>query len=210
FVNGIAWQDGYELNLYGPVQELMVTLIRSQTLSAGSGKVQGRMLADHPDEPYILLLKDQASKKVMKWAVSGPDQSFSFDELPFGRYLLTAEKPSQSVSRSFDLTENQPIVSDIELNPSLVLGQSDAFSNELGIHPTIIEDYVYLKNEAYAGHDFSVKLRSITGQLVMTEDLRLEAGQTAKLALPVLERGIYFIKMVNVEGHLKVAKLIKR
>ncbi|MEM7549782.1 MAG: hypothetical protein AAF363_08910 [Bacteroidota bacterium] len=209
FVNGVGWQDAYTLDLFGSAEEVKITLIRSQSLSSGQGRIQGRVITNEPAEPFVILLKDRASRNTVKWTISGTSHSFDFNQLPFGEYLLTVEKPSQSFSRSIDLTENQANISGIELNPNVILSSEEEFSEKLAVYPTFIEDHVFLNNQTFTRLDLTLELRSMTGDLVMSEVLELNAGETTELALPNIDDGIYFMRTTNKEGHSTVTKLIK-
>ena len=122
FVNGVSWEDAYTLNLYGSAEGLKITLIRSESLSSGQGGITARMDAAAFDSE-VVLLTDRASKKTLKWTVSHQNQ-FAFDQLPFGAYQVTLEKPSSSYSFNVDLTESQPNV-EIDLNLNKILSTDD-------------------------------------------------------------------------------------
>ncbi len=209
FVNGVGWQDAYKLDLTGSAEDVKITLIRSQTLSSGQGQVQGRVVSTETEGPFVILLKDRTSRRTVKWTVSDEAHSFSFDQLPFGQYQLTVEKPSRSFSQNVDLTESQSRVSDIELRTDVVLGRNEALSGKLNIYPTMVEDRVFLSNNAPTGGNMTVELRSISGKLLMNQQLVINAGETAELSLPPLKKGIYFIRVVDNEGYSSLTKLIR-
>ncbi|MEM7109744.1 MAG: PKD domain-containing protein, partial [Bacteroidota bacterium] len=209
FVNGVGWQDAYELELSGSAEEVEITLIRSQALSAGQGQLQGRVAADELDLPFVLLLKDRSSGRTVKWAVSEEEHRFNFDQLPFGQYKITVERPSMSFSKNFDLNENQSTINNIELRTDAVLGQEEVFSGGLHIYPTKVEDHVFLRNQTHAGGDTRVDLQSISGKRLMSEHIIIEARETVEITLPRLEAGVYLMRVIDHEGKTSVTKLIK-
>ncbi|MEM9855865.1 MAG: T9SS type A sorting domain-containing protein [Bacteroidota bacterium] len=209
FVNGVGWQDAYKLDLTGSAEEVKITLIRSQALSAGQGQLQGRVVSDEMKEPVVILLKDRISGRTVKWTVSGEEHAFNFDQLPFGKYTLTVEKPSQSFSRQVDLNEDLSNLTNIVLKADEILGRDEALGGGLSVYPTQIEDKVFLSNQGYTGGDTSVELRSISGKLLMSQRLEIKARETIELTLPILGQGMYLMRIIDNEGKISVTKLIK-
>ncbi|WP_109830093.1 T9SS type A sorting domain-containing protein [Reichenbachiella versicolor] len=214
FVNGIGWQDAYEIDLTGSAEDIKITLIRSQNEIEGQGKLAGRIiltdLTNINDTEAVVILKDRQSQRAVKWTVSNQDHDFSFDELPFGSYQVTLEMPSHSVTKNFDITESQQSIEDIQLKPSDVLGVDETILTTMEVYPTVITDRLFISNSGYAGEQFELELVNILGNTTLKEKLRLNRQETVSLPLPAMEPGVYFLKTKNQEGKAVTIKLIKQ
>ncbi|WP_185154467.1 PKD domain-containing protein [Fulvivirga sp. M361] len=215
FVNGIAWQDAYTLDLTGAAEEVDITLIRSQSLSRqGQGVLQGRVTIEGDPAPqndaYVVLLKDATSSRAIEWTMSSNDESFQFDQLPFGKYHLTLERPSMTVQQTYVLSESNPDVRDIELGNGRITSLEDELVPEAyAIYPTIVEDRVNVRSTGGTG-EVIIQLRSATGKAFFTTNSTLLEGEVKELILPVgMPDGLYFLGIQDKNGNIKVHKLIK-
>ncbi|UII27400.1 PKD domain-containing protein [Fulvivirga maritima] len=211
FVNGMAYEDAYSINLNEPAVNVNITLIKSYSLSSsGDGSVAGRIsLSDDSNDPYVVLLKDQSAQKVIKWTMSN-DKNFSFETLPYGTYQVTVEKPSKSVSKSFELTATSPNINNLELGSNLVSGVDDQLTlSSIGVYPTQIDNKVIIANKGYEEKALTVHVRSATGDHFIIQSIDIGAGSTYELPLPGLPSGLYLIQLNDENGKSGTFKVIK-
>ncbi|MEL6558646.1 MAG: PKD-like domain-containing protein [Bacteroidota bacterium] len=211
FVNGISWFDAYHLDLEHPVEEVKITLIRSEELNAtGQGALRGSIAAGEEIVPNIVLLKDQASGKVMRWTVTDANHGFSFDGLPYGRYKVTAEKPGVSFSQSFELTEARPEILDFEMNPGVVSDVRDLLNlSTLNVYPTKFNDEIHLENKGYTSENLLIELVSTSGKQVMSQQITLGVAESKTIKIYDTNRGLLIMKVRNEKGKVLTKRLIK-
>lgn len=213
FVNGMAWEDAYELELTGSAEDVEITLIRSYQLSqAGEGTISGTvdMSTLDSDEDVILLLKDYTSQNVFKWDVKQNDETFSFEDLPYGKYLITLERPSKSVSQSVEVTANEPDI-DVVFKENSVTGLDDDLEAlSLAVYPTQVDDYVSIVNNSSKREVLKVDIRSVMGNSVWSNDLNIEAGESREISLQGITSGLLIMYMENEDGAYRAVKLLKK
>ena len=211
FVNGISWIDAYHLDLKNPVEDVKITLIRSEELNAsGLGALSGRISNGDETTPDIVLLKDQVSGKVIKWTITDENHGFSFDQLPYGSYKVTAEKPGTSFSQSFELTELRPEILDIEMNPGVVSEVKDLMElTTLNVYPTKFSNEIYLENNGYSNEDLSIELITTSGKRVVSQQISLGVAEKRTIKTFDANRGLLIMKVRSESGKVLTKRLIK-
>ncbi|UII21387.1 PKD domain-containing protein [Fulvivirga ligni] len=210
FVNGISWRDADAINLTGAAEDIKITLIRSYQLSSpGAGSATGRLVdAEQESGDYVVILKDANANKILGWDLTNSGRDFHFGQLPFGKYRVVLERPSSSMSQTFELTAENPNVTDIELGPNLVSGVESQL-NGVNVYPTEIKTHITLENRSYENKELSVKLRAITGTDFVNESVQIAPGETLEMKVSELPTGMYILFMSDQNGESKSYKLIK-
>ncbi|MBL3656308.1 PKD domain-containing protein [Fulvivirga sediminis] len=208
FVNGINWRDAYTLNLTGAIEEVKITLIKSYQLSSpGAGTVSGHLI-EAEDDDYVVILKDGNSNKTLGWDITNNGRDFHFGQLPFGKYRVILERPSASMSQTFELTAENPDARGIELGPNMVAGVESQL-NGISVYPTELKRHITLENKSYENKDLSVELKAITGRNFISTSVNMTAGEALKMEVPQLPSGIYMLQLTDQNGEVKIYKLIK-
>ena len=212
FVNGISWRDAYHLELENSAVDVKITLIRAEALNLeGDGRLQGRIANAAEDlQPTVILLQDLISKRVLQWTVSDHDHGFEFDELPFGRYQITMEKPGDSFVKAFELTENTPEILDFEMNPGVVSSTEEELSGVLlKVFPTRVQQQLQIQNTSYRNESLRVEILSTTGKRVLLNQIELGAAEQKPLDLAGIQSGLFFIRIQDESGRVMIKRLIK-
>ena len=210
FVNGISWRDAYAINLTGAAEDIKITLIRSYQLSSpGAGSATGRLVdGEEESGDYVVILKDANANKILGWDLTNNGKDFHFGQLPFGKYNVVLERPSSSMSQTFELTAENPNITDIELGPNLVSGVESQL-NGISVYPTELKTHITLENRSYENKDLSVQLKSVTGTDFINQAVQIAPGETLEMKVPELPTGMYILFMSDQNDETKTYKLIK-
>ena len=138
------------------------------------------------------------------------NHEFSFDQLPYGRYKVTAEKPGASFSQSFELTEDRPEILDFEMNPGVVSKIKDLSNlNSLRVYPTKFTNEIHLENKGYTSENLLIELITTSGKQVMCQRISLGVSESKSIKVYDENRGILIMRVQNENGQVLTKRLIK-
>ncbi|MGB3464922.1 MAG: T9SS type A sorting domain-containing protein, partial [Cyclobacteriaceae bacterium] len=211
FVNGISWADAYHLDLRDSVEDIKITLIRSESLNvSGNGLLRGKILDNEQIKTPVVLLKDAVSQRVLRWTLADNNNEFNFEQLPYGSYQVTIEVPGSSFSRSFELTESRNSILDFEMEPGVV--SSNEITPQLAsvaVYPTRFAGEINLRNDGYSTENLEVEIINLAGKVVLQQKISLQSAQTSSLSVNESNPGILILKIINEKGEVMTKRLIR-
>ena len=171
-----------------------------------------------PAANHVVLLMNQSLTKIVGWALSQEDGSFTFQNLPYGEYKLWGEKAGyeNKITSTISLTPENKEVDNIEL---IVDQKNKRISVKTGsvefitgsVYPNPARDYIYISAKDYRLNE-TVKVEIVTAKGSIIRSIMLNNnndGSFGPIDISKLEKGLYFILITSKSGSTKNIKLTK-
>jgi parallel beta-helix repeat protein len=226
YVSQLTWNDAYLLPLYANTFDLDIYLESRQfSLPSGVGSISGICTIGGGDDvipsadvqSLTILLLDENGAKILGYTASSADGTFSFTDLPFGEYILKAEKSGyESISSPvIQVTPSFPDISGVQV--SLIPNKiTIAFDNtpalglsELIVFPNPVNDLLHVLmpgGEAVTSYAIS---DAAGRQLPCYSDYAVTGNKTYfELNIKELEKG-YYTLIINEKGSVHYCRFLK-
>ena len=214
YVGQITWKEAYLLPLFANTFDLDIHLVqRDFILPAGDGSISGTCyksgggsIIQSGEQNLTVLLLDAKGSKTVGYINPSADGTFVFPNLPYGEYILQAEKAGFGSERTplIQLTPLQPDISGVQIYLSQEK-QTIAIqlpfkreSSELNIYPNPANDLLHVtlpENAAITGFSIS----DATGRILQGfSDIPSDNNTTCfDLDIKKLVNGYYLLNAYN-------------
>lgn len=142
-------------------------------------------------------------------------ESFSFESLPLGTYLLYAEATSYFCTPVYiTLDENNPVSENIQIvltneNVSAVDPDRTRPAFRVDVSPNPFSDNMNLTIVTYKDINFDISLYDVTGHLTIQESIECTTGKNSiSVNTQKLVKGLYFLSISEVSGNGAITKKI--
>ena len=205
FFNEILWQNAASVQLHENTYDVDLFMPEYSSLpAAGICRLRG-LCRIEPDEEVCsnvdVFLYDRSLQHIVGWQTVSEDGSFLFENLPYGNYVIMAQKTGFSgiPSEVFSLTAEDPDASGLEI--WLTSDKKLSFKNipaadeaEFSLYPNPTSGIIHLTTKLTADES-SFRLFGSDGSAVSKEKFRIEAGEKGYfLDFTQLASGIYILK----------------
>lgn len=226
-VNKNYWKEAHQLPLTANTYDLDIRLhIQAYPLAAGVGKISGRFITSaqglleeniycanwfdsigseeincQDGVPNMtILLYNKSGTTLLDYTLTDASGSFSFNSLPFGDYILSAEKAGFKTIPSpiLTLSPQNPYIEDI--NITMEIGWIKILTNTyfgdavlLEVFPNPAREIINLFVKQEAGESYEIEIHNIYNQLIISKQGsgRDEQG-LFKIYVSQLKTGVYF------------------
>jgi parallel beta-helix repeat protein len=229
YVNRSHWKDAYQLDLQANTFDLDLRLAtRMNQLPAGVGRISGHFInplqaipdqdiycSDWFGEPDLdllncqdglsnvtILLLSKSGNKILSHKLSDASGNFLFDHLPFGDYIIDAEKAGYytTLSPVLTLSPQNPEIDDviITIEPELIninAGLQLKFAEKVEVFPNPAGPEIHLPVFHGLDEACTVEIRNVYSQQVIFKQFPMSAitGKSVlRLEVNHLSAGIYF------------------
>jgi parallel beta-helix repeat protein len=226
-VNKQYWKDAYQLPLTANTYDLDIKLpVQAYPLSNGVGKISGHFsqLAEGILEENIycanwfevngveelycqdgvsnmtVLLYNKSGTTLLDYTLTNAFGNFSFNKLPFGDYLISAEKAGFTTipSPGLNLSPQNPNISNIAIlmGPGWITIQSNTLLKDavlIDVFPNPAGDLLNLTFEPEPEKPYDIEIRNIYNALIIhTQSSGSVEKGFCQLSVSHLKTGIYF------------------
>ncbi len=191
------WQNSYILPLYSNTYDVDLHLKKTDFLPQGTGSISGKFLYSplikagsgyftnwfSENQTIIpgtngipnvtVLLYNKGMNKIFKYTLTGINGNFTFQNLPFGDYIVNAEMAGYSSMHSgiITLSPQNPDVTDITLNVnknktiSVNYTGNNNLTKNINLYPNPFTDYIFIniKDTLIKKSSITVKIFDNTG-----------------------------------------------
>jgi len=226
YVNRRKWNDAYQLNLEANTYDLDLRLqTRQQILPAGMGKLSGHFVLPAQDilersvfcndwfgrddasnycaegvSNITILLFNKSGTHILAHALTDSKGHFLFDRLPYGDYLIDAEKPGYYTTPSpvLSLNPEHPEISDIiiTIEPQVIYITYQAKKHaQAQAFPNPADKWLSLKLSEPAGESYEIEIRNVLNQQMFylnKTHLSMPDSDFIRINIENLGSGIYF------------------
>ncbi len=139
--------------------------------------------------------------------VADENNSFHFDELPYGNYILKVEMLNLAENAtSVTLSPDMPEVNNLELNPYNTTGVSEITQQaELIVH-NLNENNVAVRISQSG--KYRISIFNLSGKLVLDKEINSDANTVNIIPVGSMPKGVYIIKAQSKTSSL-IAKFLK-
>jgi len=153
-----------------------------------------------------VFLYNSTGKKLLDYTLTDENGNFYFNGLPYGGYVLDAEKAGYETSVSSLITlspehkHETGVVIELTGNKKIGMHRTDEFlsGNRQQVYPNPASQFVYLPVLEQATETLKVDLYNLLGQLILQKEMAWDSksGQPyVKLPVSKLSPGVYFGRM---------------
>ncbi len=231
YVNKLDWQEAYRLPLLADTYHVELELQKAAVeLPEGYGRLSGRFIL--PDElnglqyycqPWFeeghasycdgglsnvsILLYNDTHEIPLASALTDANGRFYFEQLPFGRYFISAEIPGYEASMSslISLSPDKPERHDISLQIENdfkigVIVPDRKLPGRLQLYPNPAGDYIHLLPEHDTEDLLIITLYSLQGQPVKQwEFQQIDSSESLRLFVGGMASGSYLLQLRTTE-----------
>lgn len=229
YVNKQQWQQAYSLPLEANTYDLDIRLsTRSYLLPHGIGRISGHFIS--PTESLLeenvycadwfspsvnktlnciggvsnvsIMLFNKHESKLLDHTLTDASGHFSFSGLPFGDYIVNAEKAGyiSTPSSLLTLSPQNPEISDviIIMQPYLIkilLDPGKTPAQKIEVFPNPASSAIYLASIPQSGESITIEIRNIVGQRVVymkSSPDKISDQGLLRIDIDHLNAGIYF------------------
>ena len=222
--NSLVWNDAQAVLLTNEDNwECDITMLQPETMILGDGLVQGTISfggVENPGNPpaenvEILLLNN--NEECTSYLYSDQDGGYTFNELPYGNYIVHAEVPGkETIPAYITIDANNPTMNNLDL---IILSGQIVFSiKEIAsefvesinnIYPNPAREKAFLEVNMSKPSSIQVDILNYAGQMVYSRSDYLTQGtQRILLETQKLARGMYTILLTTQDNVQIVEKLI--
>jgi parallel beta-helix repeat protein len=223
------WEEAYLLDLHANTFDLDLYLqTRKHPLPSGVGSISGHFLA--PAENILaeniycadwfsaagsesvncqggvsnatILLFNKAGSKILAHNLTDASGNFAFNQLPFGDYVIDAEKAGYLTTPSPVLTisPQSPVINNIiiSIEPGLIkvaAGTLHKHYERIEVFPNPAADEINLGIDQDISGSFTVEVRNVYNQRLIFEQVNstgINNQEVLKLSVGHLRAGVYF------------------
>lgn len=245
YAHGSQWQQGYLMPVNKDVYDVDITLSKLDvTLPTGEGSINGNFVyegqpgidyplfnrnwfneigttfspsGDHyPAANHTVLLMNPEVTKVVGWALSGLDGSFSFSGLPYGAYRVWGEKAGyeSKLSPIIYITPDNPSIEGVELSADIQEKVIEASAppvllSEATIYPNPSSEYLNISAAGFES-EMTIQLQLIDQKGIIIKNSiagRNNAGSFGPVDLTNVKKGIYMCKITSSTGRTRTVKV---
>jgi hypothetical protein len=224
FPDRALWQQSQLLDLSDTIYDFNIHLIKKPVMQFGTGSISGHVaiigresasLQDMPPGVTVMLMSE--NYQPLKSVKAGAGGNFSFSNLPFGTYRLTADATGWFADIQLTtLHESNVSETDVDLHisESSTLDVEEAFPDlfpEPEVFPNPVKDVLNIRYHAPETREVSVTVTDISGKTVMREQLVTTKGtHLYRIPSATLAAGVYLLVISNDESpYPKVKKFVK-
>lgn len=213
------WSEAELLTFGSPENPYDIHLVPISGNAAGPAIISGTVIMENgkegPGENITILLMDM-EENPLDFAHSNETGAFLFEGLPFGSYKLKVEMPGiTSEVALVDLHEsNQSAALQFYVNSSSAyLDVSEYLGPITGIgmvYPNPVLSTASLEVNVTAAVEVQVQIIDQTGQVVSSGRSNLSpAEKQLELDTRALKAGLYYLRLIDDQGHSVARKFIK-
>jgi PKD repeat protein len=222
--NTLTWDDASTIKLDNEDNwECDIRMLQPETMVNGDGLIQGTITfggSDNPGNPpaenvEILLLDNDET--CMNYLYSNGNGEYSFEELPYGNYIVHAEMPGkETIPAHITIDANNPALNNLDL--IILSGQiifdieeisSDYVESIKSVYPNPARDMAFLELDISKPSYIRIDILNYAGQVVLSSNEYLSTGvQKVQLDTRTLARGMYAVVLTTQDNVQKVKKLV--
>jgi PKD repeat protein len=210
--NTLFWQNADQINLSGDIGNLNVTMMKKKNSGTGTCTVDGvvQFNAGAVAPNTLVLLTDAADQQPVASAWTDSAGLFSWNQLPFGSYLLQAEVPGLVSSViSFELSPQNTGMSGQDLFLSAISNTQNVRMEPVpDVYPNPAITHLTVKVPAPLRIS-RIIISSIEGKNIRSIPMNPSGDQQSILNVEDLPAGIYTLRVMTDQGSL-YRKFIKQ
>ena len=206
YVNKLHWENANLIDLNSNIGGLTLQMVSIRSRDKGAGKISGTINSSYEkstsNNSKVNSLLSGVSTQVDLYSPSGEilamcltdeNNSFSFDELPFGTYILKVELLNLADNAtSVTLSPDMPEVTNIELNPNNTTGISEIKQQAEIIVRNIDENNIAFRiNQSGKYH---ISIFNLSGRLIIDGNINVESNTDNIIPVSTLPKGVYILK----------------
>lgn len=220
FYSTELWSKAQRIVLNGNTYDVDIDLLEAATiLPSGSGSISGYCSTTDSTQictDLTILLCSPDLTRVFDFEYVRKGNNFSFSDLPFGRYVLVAEKAGFSRYQSgvITLSPDVPLVQEVEMLCStegfkFIVKQpaAETTSASFILYPNPATNVINLFNFPADG-PVSVSVFNLSGKLVSKDSYTITEGQT-RINISTLPKGMYILEIRGTDDLSVRSRFIK-
>jgi PKD repeat protein len=220
--DAITWSSAVMINVNQNVYTADINLVPMSQGVFGPGSISGSIVhggtlrANNPAEGIQVMLRNTQDEFV-GLAYTDENGIFEFSSLPHGTFTLMAEEVGLSMTpKDFVLSEDQEVIDDISMimtqdeiyfGPSNIESLGDVTISD--IYPNPVNDILKLDIGIQNPTVVSYRIVNQMGQLMQSEQIRLETNQTIELNTSSFNSGVYFVEIITEENFRLARRFVK-
>lgn len=208
--NTLFWEKADEINLNNTSWEYNIKLAKGYDLSVGNGAISGnvryvnsgRSMIDYSAKGVNIYLIDQ-DERYLTCHYSDNSGDFWFNQIGLETYWLYPEITGITAERIMvELTTEQPVVNDIEINIlsssiSYIFGENGIENQIIGIpYPNPVSNEFTLPINNTTSKSISFEIYDSYGRLIEAGNIDHLIGDGINISTTNLNNGVYFIRTI--------------
>ena len=206
YVNKLHWEDANLIDLNSNIGGLSLKMVSIRSRDKGTGKISGTIIGSAEKSTSngsnVNSLLSGISTQVDLYSPSGEilamcmtdnNNNFSFDELPFGTYVLKIELLNLTDNATtVTLSPDMPEVNNIQLHPENTTGISEIKQQAELIIRNIDENNIAFRiNQSGKYH---ISIVSLSGRIIKGGNITVESNTDNIISVGSIPKGIYILK----------------
>lgn len=212
FFKKLSWDNAEVVDLQNNTYDIDLVFNKIyNNFGTGSGIIRGNVVGELCDSSYIFLT-DTALNVVFAYKAS-LDNTFMFEDLPFGNYFIHVETPKIGSVKSgvITITPQKPVIENVKIfcegKKTRIYYQENKTDNDdeltsTKIYPNPCNDILYVENSKNIKS--FITITDISGRTLITN--RIWENSKTSINLQNLSKGIYIINLYTenqqIERHL--------
>lgn len=203
-----------------PAPFTTIIMIPNFNLGSGGGLITGNVIngsglrvSSRYDGMRVQLLSELAEPLIT--TVLDAQGNFSFNNLPFGKYLVHIDWPGMPCNPYLvELSATQPQHNGVQFTigaSGITTGLSTerSFENTL-VFPNPVSDWLNLTTTVRRSGTYTAIVRDLSGRTVMVNEHQLESGaQELQWSFEALAKGMYFLEFKGPDQRTETFRIIR-
>ena len=218
-LNSVVWEEAMPVIPFMFDGTFDIYMVEQQNLPSGDGHITGNVVFTDKN-PFLqgieILLMDQQNN-VLAYSKTDENGHFSFNDLSYGLYKLTAELAGFDANEeAVALSQNNPSHEvSVEITGSeIILGLQNKpmLANSLvSVYPNPVVNKFAVSIDLQKAGTITVSVLNQQGKLMMSESVEgLKGNNTIGLDATLLPQGVYLVKVQSANGQkMNTNKFIK-
>jgi hypothetical protein len=220
YVNKLHWSNAQIIDLNSNIGGITLKMVSARTTGKGNGVISGSIINNNEttqlkstrlksimSELATPVYLYTPSGEVLNMSLTSESNAFSFDELPYGTYVLKVESLNLTDYRTtITLSPDAPEVNNIELNL-----ENPLVANNLNQSAVLtvrnIDNTNIIIRYGITG-EYNIAVVSLSGKVLVNNRVNLEANTDKIITLGSVPKGIYILKLQNKSNNA-VTKFLK-
>jgi PKD repeat protein len=209
YVNKLHWANAQIIDLNSNIGGLTLKMVSTRILEKGIGTISGTIINNNETtKQKSARLKSIMSElatpvylytpsgEVLSMSLTDENNTFSFDELPYGTYVLRVESLNlQDYETTITISPEVPEVNDVvfnlanpvsikDLNQSAKLTVRNVDANNIAVRVS-------------KGGVYTITVIGLSGKTIVNNTINLETNSDKVISLGSAPKGIYILKLQN-------------
>ncbi|HSG68182.1 MAG TPA: PKD domain-containing protein [Bacteroidales bacterium] len=218
----VTWEDAVMINLSQNIYTADINLAPLNQAAFGPGQISGTIvhgttLRDNTPAEGVQIMLANEQGEFIGLTYSDEEGKFAFTGLPYGTFTLYAEVVGIGmVPGEFILTQENDMIDNISMimtddeiyfGPNSIESLDDITLSE--IYPNPVTNTLKLDIGVNNPTSVSVKIVNQVGQVIRTEQISLQQGQTLELNTEGLNTGMYFLEVLTKNNFRTARRFVK-